>query len=403
MKRNLIIILFLLLNLANVCAQSTFTARVVDATTGDPLPMASVYVSSSHSTITNQEGDFSIQAQPEDVLRITYVGYNAKNVKASELGRKVALKPYVRMLQEVTVTPIDVVGLLKKLVKKLKMEYAQFRFEQSNYFYRQVSSNDATYNELIEAFFRSQSDIALRNFMLTTGRYGNIESGDTLKPFYKFRNYYTTSCIAPMLPDPGIWRDLYTPLPYKWTKHYYDDLYNLSYAILQGDDDSKIIVVQFGETAQGTTHAMTGRLMFDMDKLRLLSFRGKVHNELVRIRYRTSGPTSMFRYCPRDIEIQMTYKHDRGFDEVASIGTRMVVNRGKNDYGGVYWSTLFNIGNYDIGEGTSTRKEDIYNALSQRGNNEAFREHYKIVKTTSTEEAIIRKFERKGCFGTFTK
>lgn len=139
-------------------------------------------------------------------------------------------------------------------------------------------------------------------------------------------------------------------------------------------------MVQFGETAQGTTHAMTGRLMFDMDKLRLLSFRGKVHNELVRIRYRTSGPTSMFRYCPRDIEIQMTYKHDRGFDEVASIGTRMVVNRGKNDYGGVYWSTLFNIGNYDIGEGTSTRKEDIYNALSQRGNDEAFREHYKIVK-----------------------
>ena len=294
-------------------------------------------------------------------------------------------------------------GLLKKLVKKLKMEYAQFRFEQSNYFYRQMSSNDTTYNELIEAFFRSQSDIALRNFMLTTGRYGNIESGDTLKPFYKFRNYYTTSCIAPMLPDPGIWKDLYTPLPYKWTKHYYDDLYNLSYAILQGDDDSKIIVVQFGETAQGTTHAMTGRLMFDMDKLRLLSFRGKVHNELVRIRYRTSGPTSMFRYCPRDIEIQMTYKHDRGFDEVASIGTRMVVNRGKNDYGGVYWSTLFNIGNYDIGEGTSTRKEDIYNALSQRGNDEAFREHYKIVKTTSTEEAIIRKFEREGSFGTFTK
>lgn len=257
MKRSLIIILFLLLNLANVCAQSTFTARVVDATTGDPLPMASVYVSSSHSTITNQEGDFSIVAQPEDVLRITYVGYNAKNVKASELGRKVALKPYARMLQEVTVTPIDVVGLLKKLVKKLKMEYAEHRFEQSNYFYRQVSSNDTTYNELIEAFFRTQSNIALRNFMLTTGRYGNIESGDTLKPFYKFRNYYTTSCIAPMLPDPGIWRDLYTPLPYKWTKHYYDDLYNLSYAILQGDDDSKIIVVQFGETAQGTTHAMT--------------------------------------------------------------------------------------------------------------------------------------------------
>ena len=401
MKRSLIIF-FLQLGLSHVCAQNTYTARVVDASTGNALPMASVYISASPSTITNQEGDFSIQANPSDVLRISYVGYNAKSIKASDLRRTVALKPFTRMLQGVTVTPIDVVGLLKKLVKNIKMEYAEHRFEQSNYFYRQVSSNDTTYNELIEAFFRAQSDIALRNFMLTTGRYGNIESGDTLKPFYKFRNYYVTSCLAPMLPDPGTWKDLYTPLPYKWVSQYFDDLYNLSYSILQGDDDAKIIVVQFGETADGSSHTLTGRLMFEMDKLQLLSFRGKVHNELVRIRYRTSGPTSMFRYCLRDIEIQMTYKHDRGFNEVASIGTRMVVDRGKNEYGGVYWSTMFNIGNYDIGKGVSTYKEDIYNTLSQRGNDETFRKNYQIVKTTSTEEAIIKKFELEGCFENFT-
>ena len=402
MKQNLFIILLTLLALTHVSAQNTYTARVVDASTGDALPMASIYISASHSTITNQEGDFSIQANPSDMLHITYVGYNTKNIKASDLGSKVELKPYTRMLQEVTVTPIDVVGLLKKLAKKLKMEYAQYRFEQSNYFYRQVSSNDTTYNELIEAFFRTQSDIALRNFMLTTGRYGNIESGDTLKPFYKFRNYYVTSSLAPILPDPGVWKNLYFPLPYKWIKNYYGDLYDLSYAILQGDEDKKIIVVQFDEKAKVPSHVMTGRLMFDMDNLRLLSFRGKVHNELVRIRYRTSGSTSMFRYCLRDIEIQMTYKHDRGFNEVASIGTRMVVDRGKNEYGGVYWSTLFNIGNYDIGKGVSTYKEDIYSKLSQRGNDEAFRKNYQIVKTTSTKETIIKKFERESCFGNFT-
>ncbi len=401
MKKYLFLIILLLFAVRPLSAQHTYTARVVDASTGDALPMASVYISAAHSTITNQEGDFSILANPDDMLRISYVGYNAKSVKASDLGSKVELKPYTQMLQEVTVTPIDVVSLLKKLVRKLKMEYAQYRFEQSNYFYRQVSSNDTAYNELIEAFFRSQSDIALRNFMLTTGRYGNIESGDTLKPFYKFRNYYMTSYLAPMLPNPGIWKELYTPLPYKWVSHYYDDLYNLSYAILHGDDDRKIIVVQFGEKVKNSSHLMTGRLMFDMDKLRLLSFRGKVHNEPVRILYRTSGPNSIMGYGLRDIEIQMTYKHDRGFDEVASIGTRMVVDRGKDEYNSVYWSTMFNIGDYDIGEGTSTDKEDIYNALSSRGNDEAFRENYQIVKTTSTEEAIIKKFEREGCFGNF--
>lgn len=90
MKKVIILIMTLLCALAHISAQNTYTARVVDATTGDALPMASVYISSSHSTITNQEGDFSIKAHPEDMLHITYVGYNGKNIKASDLGRKVA-------------------------------------------------------------------------------------------------------------------------------------------------------------------------------------------------------------------------------------------------------------------------------------------------------------------------
>ena len=126
MKKVIILIMTLLCALAHISAQDTYTARVVDATTGDALPMASVYISSSHSTITNQEGDFSIKAHPEDMLHITYVGYNGKNIKASDLGHKVALKPYTRLLKEVIVTPIDIEGLLKKLTKKLNDEYNKF-------------------------------------------------------------------------------------------------------------------------------------------------------------------------------------------------------------------------------------------------------------------------------------
>ena len=67
MKKVIILIMTLLCALAHISAQNTYTARVVDATTGDALPMASVHISSSHSTITNQEGDFSIKAQPPAV------------------------------------------------------------------------------------------------------------------------------------------------------------------------------------------------------------------------------------------------------------------------------------------------------------------------------------------------
>ena len=190
----------------------------------------------------------------------------------------------------------------------------------------------------------------------------------------------------------------------------------MSYAILQGEDSMRILMVQFElpsdwvkangermtseELANVLPPTLTGRMMIDMDKLRLLSFRGMVRNQLVKTRYRN---TNRIAYSKRNIEIQMTYTHNRGFDEVASIGTRMVVNRGPNDYGGVYWSTMFNIGDYDIGDGISTRWEDIYYALRERGNDEAFREHYKIVKTTSTEETIIKKFEKQGCFDSFIR
>lgn len=416
MKKCIILIIAVWCVLNHADAQNIYTARVVDKNSGAALPMASVYINPSHSTISNQEGDFSIEAHPDDVIRITYVGYDSKSIKASDLKHKVALKPYTRILKEVIVTPIDVMGLLKRLTRKLNEEFYNYRNVKSNYFYRQVSSNDTTYNELIEAFFRTKSDIALRDFMLTTGRYGNIESGDTLKPFYRFRDYYKTSCIAPQLPVSGIWNQLYTPLPYEWNKHYYDRLYDLSYSLLQGEDSCHMLMVQFDlpsdrykangermtpdELAATMPPTLTGRLMIDMDKLHLLSFRGMVRNQLVKIRYRNS---KHFSYCRRNIEIQMTYKHDRGFNEIASIGTRMVVDRGKDDYSGIYWSTMFNIGDYDIGEGISTRWEDIYYALRERGNDEDFRKHYQIVKTTSTEEAIIQKFERNDCFGKFIR
>ncbi|MCR5180251.1 MAG: carboxypeptidase-like regulatory domain-containing protein, partial [Bacteroidaceae bacterium] len=40
-------------------AQNVFTARVVDAESGEALPMVGVYVSENNATLTNFDGDFS--------------------------------------------------------------------------------------------------------------------------------------------------------------------------------------------------------------------------------------------------------------------------------------------------------------------------------------------------------
>lgn len=47
--------------------------------------------------------------------------------------------------------------------------------------------------------------------------------------------------------------------------------------------------------------------------------------------------------------------------------------------------------------------EDIYYALRERGNDDSFRKHYQIVNTTSTEEAVLKSFERQNRIGNLTR
>ena len=57
-------------------------ARIIDAKTGERLPFASVYISGQNSTISNAEGEFVIDADSADVLRISYVGYKTVHLRA---------------------------------------------------------------------------------------------------------------------------------------------------------------------------------------------------------------------------------------------------------------------------------------------------------------------------------
>ena len=66
-------------------------ARIIDAKTGERLPFASVYISGQNSTISNAEGEFVIDADSADVLRISYVGYKTVHLRAVDIGQEVLL------------------------------------------------------------------------------------------------------------------------------------------------------------------------------------------------------------------------------------------------------------------------------------------------------------------------
>ena len=65
-------------------AQQLFTVKVTDATTGNPLSNASVKIKSTKKGVTaNNEGTLKIQANPNDVLEVTSVGYKPQLVTLS--------------------------------------------------------------------------------------------------------------------------------------------------------------------------------------------------------------------------------------------------------------------------------------------------------------------------------
>ena len=105
-------------------ARAQYVATVVDAVTHERLPFASVWVDGATSTITNAVGQFSVDCEPTDVLRITYVGYKPTYVQASELGEVVALQPQERQLQEVVVVPIGpMIDKICKETLRLQQKY----------------------------------------------------------------------------------------------------------------------------------------------------------------------------------------------------------------------------------------------------------------------------------------
>ena len=82
--------------------------RVVDST-GAPLSGASVTVKGkSKGTTTNARGEFAIEAQPGDVLIITFIGYEIKQITVGDGNPVVVLKVSDSPLDEIQVRAYDV-------------------------------------------------------------------------------------------------------------------------------------------------------------------------------------------------------------------------------------------------------------------------------------------------------
>ena len=385
MKRlNIFLFLVTLVTIAE--AQSVVVdARIVDAGTNEVLPNATIFVNHEKSTIANADGEFVIEAEPQEMLTISYVGYKPVKIKAEHVGSVIKLSPYVVELSEVKVLPLKTI--LEKVVSTLKNETAIYKKQESNFYYRQTTHNNGECSEYIEAFLNGYSEVALRQPSIITGRYGALKSTDT-KTYSFVRNYYVVSCISPYRSKKE--RKWKTILPLMADS---ENLYHVDYDILSDKAHDKVLYkIVFTPHTDVKKSIVRGVIYVDADTYKILKYEGDILNgKIIFYKERLAS----------DHSFSVTYTYQRGFMEVQS-----VISKGSYSVHGVLVninSTLVNVGRkYYKGKKKLSSDSNLRNKISSVDYDAKFWNDNTIIKRTPMEEEVVKMFEKDNVFSNMT-
>ncbi len=313
-------------------AQLLCRARVVDAATGEVLPYASVYVSEKRGTLTNQEGNFTLIAEADDVLRISFIGYVPQRIKADQLPDVVSLKPMTATLREVTVIPVE--HILLKVIKKLNREHKRHAWQERNYFFR-LTCRDSVGLEVMEAFFKAYSAVNLRDIGILSGKYFRRASADGIERASDFThsNLHQLLQLGPLIPikfQPPISERLNLPLP-PWARQIGDlDGRSFSCQLLTSEESEDIYKIHIRvnpwacaaaekmiRASQATTSdslALSGTLFVEKKSLSLLAFDGDLEGFAIKEYHQDEE-----KLMPANVHLHIDYDRSHGFTEPAAI------------------------------------------------------------------------------------
>ena len=376
MKRFLYSILFLLFSVSVWAQQVTLRGRVVDAETGEALPYVIIYVAEGRGTLTNTDGEFRLTVSPQDVLTISYVGYEKQKMKASEISTTIKLKPFERLLSEVVVMPVDEQDVLKQVIRNLKKDYSSHKADRQGYFVRTMMKNKAD-SYLIESFMGANSAVNLRDEEIFSGIYGKNAAGDSSQMGLGFTNIQHQTEIAPHTFSCRYWRDAIKPLSsVAMARKYYD----IEVETLFGSEGEKLYRINFRwngkheKTLRGRRY-LTGTAFVDARTLRLLRFEGNVGNAYYTYNF-------LWRQT-NAIKFQISYDYTNGFAAVNNLAIE-----GGNDWMR-YRILMFGIqADSLVAAGGGFVDNNIVEAVKNAGYDSTLWDKYDIVKRTKEEERV---------------
>ena len=399
---------------------AVFSARVVEAETGEVLPLVSVYVSEDVNTLTNFDGEFSIAARPDDVLRLTCIGRRTLTIKASELPAVIRMPMLESVMSEVTVKGVE--SLLTKVAKQMEKSYNSKKAKEAQYFYRQTSLL-AQKQDIVEAFVGARSAVNLRQVGFISGRHGAVSRKHWEESALRNMNLHHIIELSPMPFDVPFWENLVTPLP-RWntarlvsaqlakqqviaksssdlsTIGYLQYVYNIRVEEMQeGNQELYVFHMSLRDGLTLQQPVLTGTLYIDKKKLQVLAFDGRVENMKIQLRRsQLQSPINI----PVGMKFHIDYRYEHKYAEVAdlSMHTDWKIEGGNEgdlpllaELNTFQTRTLlFNVdGQKRMKQRAKKAKlsgENMLSAISEAGYDSTFWANNDVVKRTAEEEAI---------------
>ena len=388
--RKLMFILSLALTSLMTHAQDSIkvAAIVTDALTGKPLPYVHVQTAGGNETITNHDGEFLINANEEERLFVSCVGYEQSEVTANQVDTEIALQPFTRQPTEFDVNKD--LNILHEITNHNLQTCADQKEVRSDYFYRQIMHKYNTIDELTEAIFEGNGALGLSDLRVVNGRYGGVPLKDDQKVsayssneyFRTFWNYCENHLFMPILRNISH-DDFMTPLVLD-SINYYMNNYDVRTERLVGKNGKSILVFHFRIKNNPISQIIDGDYYFDEKTHNLLQVKGKVHNM-------SFTTFNVWQYYNRGItwrkgtlDFTINYTQDRGFSEVESMGTSTRVQSAACQ------SVMFKIKKkYFHTKPSKMRSDELRMIVDKKGIDDNFWNKNEIVKRTTFEDITL--------------
>lgn len=387
----------------------TINGRVEDASSGYPLPFASVsLINSSLSNVANSDGDFSLKipaSSLNDSLLVSFLGYrNVKVPVADFIGkknRKIKLYPTTMDIRSITVRTDDAKDMFLSAFsgKSIRHNYSTEQAGMSGFYREIIKKGSNRYLSLSEAvvdiFKQSYTNSLGDNIAIYKGRGNtNRNASDTL--FLQLQGGPVTSLQMDIVKNPFIAVDLLAAT----------DFYEFRPGPVMFMDDMNIYTIEFNQAPGVTDILFRGRIYVESQTLAIVRLEFEMNVE-----GRDDAWKSFVRKKPEGMELgvdwakyQVNYrqKGEKWYFDYARIDLRFNAKyKGKllrNKYDIITELAITDIDNKSalrIPVAERFRMKDILQKEVADFQDENFWENYNIIEPDAKIENIINRIIRQ--------